>query len=52
MREGLLPAVVLALLLAAGCTSAELDRVLRVLDEPTTLVGSPVMISTWGRRPS
>ncbi|HEU4841109.1 MAG TPA: methyltransferase domain-containing protein [Ilumatobacteraceae bacterium] len=37
---------------AAGCTPAELDRVLRVLDEPTTLVGSPVLISTWGRRPS
>ena len=36
---------------AAGITPAELDHFLRVIDEPTTLVGSPVLISTWGRRP-
>ena len=37
---------------AAGFTPAELDRFLHVLDEPSTLVGSPVLISTWGRRTS
>ena len=35
-----------------GFTSAELDHFLTVLDDPQTLVGSPVLISTWGRRPS
>jgi hypothetical protein len=33
-------------------TSAELDHFLTVLDDPGTLVGSPVLISTWGRRPT
>ena len=35
-----------------GFTPAELDHFLTVLDDPQTLVGSPVLISTWGRRPS
>jgi hypothetical protein len=37
---------------AAGITSDELDHFLDVLDDPDTLVGSPVLISTWGRTPS
>jgi len=37
---------------ASGLTPAELDRFLRVIDDPATLVGSPVLISTWGRRPA
>lgn len=37
---------------AAGITSDELDHFLDVLDDPGTLVGSPVLISTWGRTPS
>ena len=36
---------------ASGLTSAELDHFLHVLDDPETIVGSPVLISTWGRRP-
>ena len=37
---------------ASGLTSAELDQFLHVLDDPETIVGSPVLISTWGRRPT
>jgi SAM-dependent methyltransferase len=37
---------------ASGFTPAELDHFLTVLDDPETLVGSPVLISTWGRRPT
>ena len=37
---------------AAGFTPAELDHFLHILDDPDTLVGSPVLISTWGRRPT
>ena len=36
----------------SGFTPAELDHFLTVLDDPDTLVGSPVLISTWGRRPT
>jgi hypothetical protein len=37
---------------ADGLAPAELDHFLEVLDNPTTLVGSPVLISTWGRQTS
>ncbi|MET0578341.1 MAG: class I SAM-dependent methyltransferase [Ilumatobacteraceae bacterium] len=37
---------------ASGFTSDELDHFLAVLDDPATLVGSPVLISTWGRQPA
>jgi SAM-dependent methyltransferase len=36
---------------ASGLTPAELDHFLRVVDDPDTLIGSPVLITTWGRRP-
>jgi SAM-dependent methyltransferase len=36
---------------ASGLTAAELDHFLEVLGRPDTLVGSPVLISTWGRKP-
>jgi SAM-dependent methyltransferase len=36
---------------ASGFTPGELDHFLTVLDDPETIVGSPVLISTWGRRP-
>jgi SAM-dependent methyltransferase len=39
-------------LLATGLTAAELDHFLEVVADPDTLVGSPVLISTWGRRPT
>ncbi|MET0147229.1 MAG: methyltransferase domain-containing protein [Ilumatobacteraceae bacterium] len=45
-------AQVRAQLEASGLTPAELDHFLAVLDDPDTLVGSPVLISTWGRQPS
>jgi SAM-dependent methyltransferase len=37
---------------ASGFTPAELDHFLTAIDDPGTLVGSPVLISTWGRRPT
>jgi SAM-dependent methyltransferase len=37
---------------AAGLSAAELDHFLEVLDRPDTLVGSPVLISTCGRKPT
>lgn len=37
---------------ASGLSPAELDHFLEVCDDPDTLIGSPVLISTWGRRPS
>ena len=37
---------------ASGFTPGELDHFLTVLDDPETIVGSPVLISTWGRRPT
>jgi SAM-dependent methyltransferase len=37
---------------ASSLTSTELDHFFNVLDDPETLVGSPVLISTWGRRPT
>ncbi len=37
---------------ASGFTPAELDHFVTVLHDPETLVGSPVLISTWGRRPT
>ena len=36
----------------SGLTPAELDRFLDVVDRPDTIVGSPVLISTWGRQPA
>jgi SAM-dependent methyltransferase len=35
-----------------GFTTAELDHFIEVVADPGTLVGSPVLISTWGRQPS
>jgi SAM-dependent methyltransferase len=37
---------------ASGFTATELDHFLAVIDDPDTLVGSPVLISTWARKPS
>jgi SAM-dependent methyltransferase len=37
---------------ATGLTAAELDHFLEVVADPDTLVGSPVLISTWGRQPT
>lgn len=36
----------------SGFPTAELDRFLAIVDDPDTLVGSPVLISTWGRQPA
>jgi SAM-dependent methyltransferase len=36
---------------AAGLQPADLDRYLEVLAAPDTIIGSSVLISTWGRRP-
>ena len=33
-------------------STVELDRFLELLEDPETIVGSPVLISTWGRRPA
>jgi SAM-dependent methyltransferase len=38
-------------LLEAGLSGVELDRFLELLDDPETIVGSPVLISTWARLP-
>ena len=38
-------------LIDEGVTPEELDRFLAVLADPDTIVGSSVLISTWGRRP-
>ena len=35
---------------STGLTPAELDHFLEVVDQPGTLIGSPVLITTWGRR--
>jgi len=35
----------------SGLTRTELDRFLEVVDDADTIVGSPVLISTWGRQP-
>jgi hypothetical protein len=35
-----------------GLSAAELDHFLDILDQPTTIVGSPVLISTWGQQRS
>jgi SAM-dependent methyltransferase len=37
-------------LTSTGLTSVELDHFLEVIDEPSTLIGSPVLVTTWGRR--
>lgn len=37
---------------ATGLTAAELDHFLTILDDPGTLIGSPVLITTRGRRPA
>ena len=39
-------------LVAAGLAPADLDRFLEALADPDTVVGSSVLISTWGRRPA
>jgi hypothetical protein len=41
-----------ASLVAQGVAAAEVDRFLEVLADPGTVVGSSVLISTWGRRPT
>jgi SAM-dependent methyltransferase len=38
-------------LVAQGVVSGDIDRFLAVLADPDTIVGSSVLISTWGRRP-
>jgi SAM-dependent methyltransferase len=37
-------------LLAGGITADEFERYLAALADPGTIVGSPVLVSTWGRR--
>jgi SAM-dependent methyltransferase len=37
-------------LIAAGLSAAELTEFLAAIDDPDTIVGSSVLISTWGRR--
>lgn len=38
--------------LAAGLiTSAELDRMLALLDDPDFAISTPVLCTAWGRRP-
>jgi hypothetical protein len=37
-------------LIAAGITNEDLDRYFTVLDDPTTVIGSPVLITTCARR--
>ncbi len=39
-------------LLAEGISPEDLDRFLAVLTDPDTIVGSSVLISAWGRRPT
>jgi SAM-dependent methyltransferase len=39
-------------LLREGVSPEDLDRFLGVLADPDTIVGSSVLISTWGRRPA
>jgi hypothetical protein len=34
-----------------GLSDVELDQFLELLEDPESIVGSPVLISTWGRRP-
>jgi len=36
---------------ATGLTAAELDHFLDIVDRPETIIGSPVLLTTWGRRP-
>ncbi len=36
---------------ATGLTAAELDHFLDIVDRPETIIGSPVLFTTWGRRP-
>jgi len=38
-------------LIGQGMTGEEVDRFVEVMAEPDTIVGSSVLISTWGRRP-
>lgn len=38
-------------LLGLGITGEEIDHFLAVLADPDTIVGTPVLIATWGRRP-
>jgi len=37
-------------LVAAGLEPADVDRFLEVVADPDTVIGSSVLISTWGRR--
>jgi hypothetical protein len=37
---------------ATGLTAAELDHFLDIVDRPETIIGSPVLFTTWGRRPA
>jgi SAM-dependent methyltransferase len=38
-------------LIGRGITLAEVDRFVELMADPDTIVGSSVLISTWGRRP-
>ena len=38
-------------LISQGVTHSDIDRFLEALADPDTIVGSSVLISTWGRRP-
>lgn len=37
---------------STGFTPAELSHFLEAVEQPDTLIGSPVLITTWGRRPT
>ena len=39
-------------LIGQGISSGDIDRFLAVMNDPDTIVGSSVLISTWGRWPS
>ena len=36
---------------ATGLGADELDHFLDIVDRPETIIGSPVLFTTWGRRP-
>ena len=39
-------------LFGQGIPPEDVDRFIKVMADPGTVVGSSVLISTWGRRPS
>jgi hypothetical protein len=38
-------------LIDQGITAEEVDRFVQVMADPDSIMGSSVLISTWGRRP-